>query len=319
MSCSPIAKIACEIGPGPGGNDVVFLRFLTLCAVLLGVGCQAKFDAKSSHRSASQEDPAPGEESDESSIEQESSKAAKLTMEGCVDPDLNLVPSSASLTLCNGTQASGKLSIAATDIKSGVTIAGVLGTYAGGLNDCSSDGEINCVSVAAFKAAEISGLADKVISSATVAGESGTVTLPSVNNVLSGSGTYGAGGTALTPSLTLPAAGNVLTGSGAYGSPGSLITPTLTLPTNTFVLAGSGLYGNPSAPVSPQMANRDDWDMVIKTSCEQLRDQLAQVEASVVTDNKTKRRFVIPAPVSEMQQAIYRCFNMKRDDKPYKI
>lgn len=56
-----------------------------------------------------------------------------------------------------------------------------------------------------------------------------------------------------------------------------------------------------------------------KISCEKLRESLSEVEASIVRDNRSKRRFVIPAETKESHRLIYRCFGLKRDDKPYAI
>lgn len=61
------------------------------------------------------------------------------------------------------------------NIKSGVTIAGVSGTYGGGvLSDCSSDGELGCKTVASFRAVDMSNVtAGNVKSGITIAGVSG--------------------------------------------------------------------------------------------------------------------------------------------------
>ena len=53
-------------------------------------------------------------------------------------------------------------------------------------------------------------------------GVSGNVILPAVGKVLTGT-QYGVSGTGSTGTLTLPSANNVLSGSGTYGDP----TPTL--------------------------------------------------------------------------------------------
>ncbi|HYX32239.1 MAG TPA: hypothetical protein VE954_03945 [Oligoflexus sp.] len=71
-------------------------------------------------------------------------------------------------------------------------------------------------------------------------GSAGTLTLPSAANVLTGSGTYGDPGSALTPSYgpDFPSAGNVLSTDTVNGTTG-----TLTLPSAGNVLTGSGAYG----------------------------------------------------------------------------
>jgi len=109
---------------------------------------------------------------------------------------------------------------------SGMTIAGVSGTGAIRPADCSADGGTGCVAVAAYPAAQASGAASKILSGQTLAGVSGNVTLPAVGKVYTGI-TYGVSGTGNTGTLTLPSAANVLSGSGTYGDPGAAVTPTL--------------------------------------------------------------------------------------------
>ena len=57
----------------------------------------------------------------------------------------------------------------------------------------------------------------------------------------------------------------------------------------------------------------------LQMSLEKLRENLAQVEASIVKDKQTKRRYVIPSNVTETHHQIYRAFGKKRNDCPYAI
>lgn len=57
----------------------------------------------------------------------------------------------------------------------------------------------------------------------------------------------------------------------------------------------------------------------LSMSLEQLRTNLNKVEASIVEDKKSKKRYVIPAKVDESIKKIYNAFKKKRDDAPYRI
>ncbi len=116
------------------------------------------------------------------------------------------------------------------------------------VKNCSSSGEVDCLANASFKAADVNGLAAKVLSGHSVAGVDGSVTLPPVNKVLSGT-SFGAAG-ALTGTLTLPSAGKVLTGTN-YGVGGTATTGTLNLPDPSNVKTGSGAYGDADAQLTP--------------------------------------------------------------------
>lgn len=84
----------------------------------------------------------------------------KLFMGGdCMDPDLARVPKDVSLTLCNGTLKSGTLdlsNLAPENIKNGLTIAGVAGTFTDATPPCTSDGVIGCTTTAQFISANTS-------------------------------------------------------------------------------------------------------------------------------------------------------------------
>ena len=138
-----------------------------------------------------------------------------------------------------------------------LTLSGIAGTYTpdfpdpanvrtidttdtdqGTLADCNSDGATGCVTTASYKSALISGAASKILSTETLAGVTGNVTLPAVGKVLDGI-SYGAGGTSMEGTLTLPAAANVLSGTDNYGDPASLLIPSLD---------SSGIKVRPAAP-----------------------------------------------------------------------
>ena len=113
------------------------------------------------------------------------------------------------------------------NIKSGSTIAGVAGSVTSeSHSNCAVDGATGCVAVAGYPAALASGAASKIVSGQTLAGVSGNVTLPAVGKVYTGTN-YGVSGSGNTGTLTLPLAVNVLSGSGTYGNPGEAVTPAL--------------------------------------------------------------------------------------------
>lgn len=57
----------------------------------------------------------------------------------------------------------------------------------------------------------------------------------------------------------------------------------------------------------------------LNMSLEELRGNLDKVEASIVKDTKTKKRYIIPSKVTECIKKIYNAFGKKRDDTPYLI
>ena len=126
----------------------------------------------------------------------------------------------------------------APKVVSGNTVAGIAGSAtAESHSDCSADGATGCISVASYTAAATSGLGSKVLSTSTVAGIAGNVTLPAQGKVYTGI-QYGVSGTALTGTLTLPSASNVISGSPTYGDPSAPLTPSLT----------STIYARPGTP-----------------------------------------------------------------------
>ncbi len=73
----------------------------------------------------------------------------------------------------------------AGDLKLGVTVAGITGSFAGPTPACSADGETGCVATASFKAADLNNLsAGNIKDGVTLAGTLGTypsVTTPLTN------------------------------------------------------------------------------------------------------------------------------------------
>ena len=122
-------------------------------------------------------------------------------------------------------------------------------------SNCAADGATGCVAVATYPAALAIGAASKILSGQTLAGVAGNVILPAVGKVLTGT-TYGVGGTGSTGTLILPTASDVLSGSGTYGDPGAAVTPTLANKgswdlTTSFPGAGyySGTTNTPAASI----------------------------------------------------------------------
>jgi len=57
----------------------------------------------------------------------------------------------------------------------------------------------------------------------------------------------------------------------------------------------------------------------IKLSVQELVEELSDVQSSIVQDEKTKRRFKIPAPLSNTVKSIYSVFRLKRQTAVYEI
>ena len=136
-------------------------------------------------------------------IIEESDGLIKTSLDNCIDPDLSQLTFGVVITLCDGTVGEGVLAACAengsidcianaefkaadmsvfqdSDIRSGITVAGISGTLA----DCSAGGSTGCVTTATHKSVVISGLAAKVKNTVVVAGETGTY--PSSGNLLAG-------------------------------------------------------------------------------------------------------------------------------------
>lgn len=54
-------------------------------------------------------------------------------------------------------------------------------------------------------------------------------------------------------------------------------------------------------------------------SIETIREELRQVQSSIVVNRKSQQRYVIPSQSNSLQQAIYRCFGIQRSVIPYAI
>jgi len=164
-----------------------------------------------------------------------------------------------------------KTKLIAGNIRSGITIANVVGAVIPRPNECSVDGEVDCVAISTFKAANIMnfGVSD-IRSGITVAGVAGSLlgapascasdgetacvandsykaaaTTSLADKVLHGATVAGVSG-----NVTLPAMGKVLIGI-VYGVGGTGSAGTLTLPAASNVLTSSGSYGDPGVAVTP--------------------------------------------------------------------
>lgn len=125
----------------------------------------------------------------------------KIDLSTCLDPDLNQIPTTQTLTLCNGELGQGRLPACSEDggvgcvttdafkaadmslvipanIKSGVAIAGVSGSSVESPAACSADGSVGCVTTSAFKAADMAvALSSHIKSGITIAGVTGSASL----------------------------------------------------------------------------------------------------------------------------------------------
>lgn len=162
-------------------------------------------------------------------------EAVKYATKDCADPDLTQVPSTVSLTLCDGTPANGSLDLSdltPANIKSGVTIAGVVGTASlGAGNLCASDGESSCVVDGTnFKAVAAANIqASDIRAGVTIAGVTGSGAVEAHVNC-NGNGAVGCVTTSVYKSadLTNLVAGNIKNGvmiAGTAGTYPSLSNP----------------------------------------------------------------------------------------------
>ena len=53
----------------------------------------------------------------------------------------------------------------------------------------------------------------------------------------------------------------------------------------------------------------------IKLSFEETRDELCRLQASIVRDRKTGKRFILPSKITQNQKKIYEAFNLEIDNK----
>lgn len=83
----------------------------------------------------------------ETESQETSTAAAKLTMENCIDPILENVPSNVTFTRCSGETAQGLLDLSGlipNNLRVGVTIAGVAGNVTPAPANCGN-GDSGCV------------------------------------------------------------------------------------------------------------------------------------------------------------------------------
>lgn len=129
-------------------------------------------------------------------------------------------------------------SIAARIVK-GYSVSGVAGTAPVSMySECTFDGQTDCYTTSTYRAAQTSDLAEKLLVGNTVASQAGTYSpdFPEVENVLSTDTVNGKSGT-----LTIPNPNQVRL-SVKYGVGGDGSTGTLSLPADTSVVQGVG-YG----------------------------------------------------------------------------
>ena len=155
--------------------------------------------------------------------------AAKLTSSTCTDPDLAKVASDVTFMLCNGTMATGTLdltNLVAGNVKTGVTIGSVTGTYSGAaaVADCTTNGATGCKTTATYKSADLTNLtAANVKSGVTIAGTAGSLTAES-HVACTANGQTGCVTTSTYKSADLSnlSAGNVKTGITIAGITGTV-------------------------------------------------------------------------------------------------
>jgi hypothetical protein len=114
----------------------------------------------------------------------------------------------------------------------GQTVAGVAGTLGAELHsDCVADGIQDCVTTAAFLSADVStALPTNIKSGVQIAGQTGTVTLPAINDVELGV-TFGAGGNEFTGDFTVPNIAVVASGVN-FGAGGTQFTGSASVETH---------------------------------------------------------------------------------------
>ena len=144
---------------------------------------------------------------------------------GTITPGVSNQTINAASSLYRRLIVAGDSDLAALNIQTGTQLFGVTGAFTTSPSTCNSDGAASClIDGTNYKAMVLAGAVDKILSSQTLGGVTGNVTLPAVGKVLS-STQYGVSGTGLSGTLTLPAANTVLSGSAAYGNPAAQLTP----------------------------------------------------------------------------------------------
>jgi hypothetical protein len=200
---------------------------------------------------------------------------ANLREPDCVDPNLSNIMDTELITLCDGTQARGEMTISNEVIKAGVSIGGVVGTLilpdpsqviagttygpdempiTGNLPECANEGEGNCMNHGAYRAIDPKTLPSKIVSSATAAGKSGAVVLPGADDVRGGVN-YGPEGSGKSGNLLIPAACTsdgakdcVVTGSFAAAATTGLASKVMAS------TSAAGIAGNVTIPDASHVA-----------------------------------------------------------------
>jgi len=177
----------------------VFILCLSFVLLFVG-GCKAELETSLTNARSVEE-----KETEEQSAE--AGEAYKLSADNCTDPALSDVVKGKSFMLCDGSIGIGTYiapalpdlsNLVAANIKSGVSINEITGSYnGGGVSNCASEGEQNCVNAGNFKAADITGLAVKIKIGQTVAGEAGSYSpdFPDVSDVRTSATVDNASGT----------------------------------------------------------------------------------------------------------------------------
>lgn len=176
-------------------TSIKWLLFYSIVAI----GCESNLKVKTSTATLTAVEP------------EGSNVAAKLMTNDCLDPDLNKIPTSVSLTLCNGEIGQGLLELRSEDIKAGITYADVSGSVIESPGNCSADGASNCVvDGTIYKAASVAhAVATNIKTGATIAGVSGSV----VESPLACSSDGGVGCVVVGPTFKAAAMGNFTAGS----------------------------------------------------------------------------------------------------------
>ena len=157
---------------------------------------EAKADGKSATKTVTEAQTMSAPETTETSSGSQTSgtsnansgSAMKLTAQNCIDPALDQILSGVQIMLCDGTIATGTLVIPAQpdlsnlssgNVRDGVTIAGVTGTYSNSSTrpaDCSGNAQVGCVTTSTWKSASLVNLSNTNIRfGVTIAGVTGTV------------------------------------------------------------------------------------------------------------------------------------------------
>ncbi len=102
--------------------------------------------------------------------------ATKFLSADCLDPDLSQVQVGQKLSLCNGSVAEGTAAVpdlgnlSAGNVRSGVTIAGITGSYTGGGVACSSSGQTGCLATQSYPSIDSTLVSSYNLRSTSVAG-----------------------------------------------------------------------------------------------------------------------------------------------------